>query len=208
MSDSIVKIFNANPWKQNISDCVIRAIVMAIGMKYELVCKELGVAWKRGRGLIRDTGIYLDDIKRVFDPYFDKVEDYNEELPPELVDDSAFADMMRIDMELGVAENESGITLAEFLDLYAGQGVFLVNLVGNPAAKNVNLRRDADAHIVCAKCLPGRQGFAIDTFDSSEMIVDAYMRVKAPVPRSDPRHWVYDKERHCFAGYGMENWRG
>ena len=24
------------------------------------------------------------------------------------------------------------------------------------------------------------------------------------VPKSDPRHYIYDLEHHCFAGYGME----
>jgi hypothetical protein len=42
-------------------------------MDYEKVCKRLGVAYKRGWGLIRDTGIKLDNIKDKFDEYFDKV---------------------------------------------------------------------------------------------------------------------------------------
>ena len=57
MQSNVIKYFNANPWKKNIPDCAIRAVVMAIGMKYELVCEAFGAAWKRGRGLIRDTGI-------------------------------------------------------------------------------------------------------------------------------------------------------
>ena len=57
MQSNVIKYFNANPWKKHISDCAIRAVVMAIGMKYELVCKAFGVAWKRNRGLVRDTGI-------------------------------------------------------------------------------------------------------------------------------------------------------
>jgi len=204
MSNGIVKIFNANPWKQNILDCSIRAIVMAIGMRYELVCKELGVAWKRGRGLVRDTGIRLSDIKRTFDQYFDRVEDYTEALPSDLAEDPDFAEVMRIDKELGISETESGLLLSEFLDLYEGQGNFLVTIAGNPSAKSANARRRDIGHIVCAKCRPGRQGFIIDTFDSSEMVVRSYMRVKRVIPWSDPRHWQYDKEHHCFAGYGTE----
>jgi hypothetical protein len=42
------------------------------------VCKRLGVAWKYGKGLIRDTGIYLDDVKRVFGKYFDIIEDFTD----------------------------------------------------------------------------------------------------------------------------------
>jgi hypothetical protein len=42
-------------------------------MDYEKVCKRLDVSYKRGWGLIRDTGITLDVIKEKFDEYFDKV---------------------------------------------------------------------------------------------------------------------------------------
>lgn len=134
MSAENIKIFNANPWKMHISDCAIRAVTMATGMRYELVCKKFGVSWKRGRGLIRDTGIQLEDVKRVFDEYFGAVTDFNEEMPRDLADDPKFDEVRQTDRELGVAEDASGITLAEFLDLYAGEGQFLVGLVGNPSA--------------------------------------------------------------------------
>ena len=122
MSAENIKIFNANPWKQHIPDCAIRAVTMAIGLRYELVCKKFGVSWKRGRGLIRDTGIQLEDIKRVFNGYFGAIVDFNEEMPPDLVENPAFDEVSQIDRELGVVETESGITLAEFIDIYAGQG--------------------------------------------------------------------------------------
>ena len=112
--------------------------------------------------------------------------------------------MMKIDAELGVSEQTSGLTLAEFLDLYQEQGQFLVGLVGNPKAKNKSSSCLDDGHIVCARCIPGKAGYAIDTFDSSEMIVDSFMHIIKAVPKSDPRHYVYDREHHCFAGYGME----
>lgn len=73
MLEKPIKMFSFNPWKAKVGDCAIRAIVAAIGMRYELVCKELGVSWKRGKGLIRDTGIDLDKIKSTFDSYFDIV---------------------------------------------------------------------------------------------------------------------------------------
>ena len=59
MLEKPIKFFSFNPWKAHVGDCAIRAVVAAIGMRYELVCKELGVSWKKGRGLIRDTGIDL-----------------------------------------------------------------------------------------------------------------------------------------------------
>ena len=46
MQEKPVKIFSFNPWKAHVGDCAIRAICAAIGMKYELVCKEFNVAWK------------------------------------------------------------------------------------------------------------------------------------------------------------------
>jgi hypothetical protein len=67
------KNINYNKWGKNIGDCAIRAICAGIEMDYEKVCKRLGVAHKRGWGLIRDTGIKLEDIKEKFDEYFDVV---------------------------------------------------------------------------------------------------------------------------------------
>ena len=57
---------------------------------------------------------------------------------------------------------------------------------------------------MCARCRRGKPGFAIDTFDSSDMIVDSFMQVVKTVPKDSPDHWVYDVENRCFAGYGME----
>lgn len=202
MQEKPVKIFSFNPWKAHVGDCAIRAICAAIGMKYELVCKEFNVAWKNDQGLIRDTGIDLELIKNTFDEYFDHVEDYSEELPPELMDDPAFTQARFLDAAYGIDDDSSGITLAEFLELYSDQGTFLVGLVGNPDAQNPNARKGG--HIVCAKCLKGKSGFAIDTWNSEEMLVDSFMRVKKTIPKDDPRHWVWDAKNKCFAGYGME----
>lgn len=202
MLEKPVRYFNMNPWGSRIGDCAIRAICAAIGMRYELVCKELGVSWKRGKGLIRDTGIDLNKIKETFDPWFDIVEDYTEELPPEMMEDPAFAQAKFLDAAMGLEEEYTGITLAEFLELYRGQGTFLVGLVGNPHAKNENARKGG--HIVCARCWKGKEPYAIDEWNSAEMLVDSFMRVKKTVPRDDPRHWVYDYENKCFAGYGLE----
>ena len=120
MLEKPIRYFNMNPWGKRLSDCSIRAICAAIGMRYELVCKELGLAWKRGYGLIRDTGVDLDKIKKTFDPWFDVVEDYTEELPPEMMEEPAFAQAKFIDVALGLEEEYTGITLAEFLELYRG----------------------------------------------------------------------------------------
>ena len=202
MLEKPIRYFNMNPWKKRIPDCSIRAICAAIGMRYELVCKELGVSWKKGYGLIRDTGIDLELIKKTFDEYFDHVEDYSEELPPEMMEDPAFAQAKFLDAAYGIEDDSSGITLAEFLELYRDQGTFLVGLVGNPEAENPNARKGG--HIVCARCWNGKEPYAIDSWPSQEMLCDSFMRVKKTIPKDDPRHWVWDNEHKCFAGYGME----
>lgn len=104
MLEKPIRYFNMNPWKQRLPDCSIRAICAAIGMRYELVCKELGVSWKTGKGLIRDGGVDLELIKKTFDPYFDIVEDYTEELPSEIMEDPAFAQAKFMDAVLGLEE--------------------------------------------------------------------------------------------------------
>jgi len=75
--------------------------------------------------------------------------------------------------------------------------------VPNPNAKKLACKRDG-GHIVCAKCFRGKDGFAIDSWDSSEMLVDSFMRIKKSIPKDDPRHWTWDEVNKCFAGYGME----
>ena len=190
-----IKNINYNKWGKHISDCAIRAIVASIGMDYEKVCKTYGVSFKKGYGLIRDTGIELEDIKRKFNSWFDiiedfsDVEDFSDEIPNSI-------DLTAFDIEHGIDSFSSGITLDEFMDMYYGQGIFLVALVGNPKAKNKNAREGG--HIVCCKCLPNKEPYAIDTWNSSEMIVDCFMRIKKTLPKDHPDHWKYNKETKKF----------
>lgn len=206
MLDKPIRFFNMNPWGARTSDCSIRAICAAIGMRYELVCKELGMSWKKGKGLLRDTGVDLEKIKQTFDQYFDIVQDYTEELPPEMMEEPEFAQAKLIDAALGLDEEYTGITLADFLELYRGQGTFLVGLVGNPHAENEYCRKGG--HIVCARCWKGKEPYAIDSWNSATMLCDSFMRVKKTISKDDPRHWVWDNENKCFAGYGMEKEAG
>lgn len=164
------------------------------------------MSWKRGKGLLRDSGIDLELIKEKFDPWFDIVEDYTEELPPELANDPAFTQAAFLDAALGVDDQPTGITLAEFLELYRGAGTFLVGLVPNPHAERASCRRPG-GHIVCARCFRGKEPYAIDSWRSDQLLVDSFMRVKKTLPKDDPRHWVWDPEHKCFAGYGLEGKR-
>lgn len=192
--------FNFNPYKQRIGDCSIRAIVAAIGLAYREVCNRLHKTFKKGKGLLRDSGIDLEDVKKVFQPYFDVIEDFYEDntfIPPELEKSKANADMEAFDNDnmIGLA---SGITLNEFVDMFKNQGSFLVSLEPNPESDDEECKH-GDNHIVCVKCIPGirKQGF-IDIWDSGDMLVNAYMRVAKTEPKDSPLHWKYDYEKHQF----------
>ena len=191
--------FNYNPWKANIGDCAIRSIVAATGLDYREVCKRLGVAWKYGKGLIRDTGIDLEDVKRVFGKYFDIIEDFADNyafVPDEFKDSQEDDELRTLELQYGITNDSSGIMLKEFIDQFENQGAFLVSCIGNPNATNNNAKYDG--HLVYVQCIPGKRHGFIDSWDSSEMLVDAYMRVIKKEPFNSPLHWKYDRENHKF----------
>lgn len=187
---------NFNPWDKHLNDCPIRAVSAAIGLKYQEVCKRFGYSWKNGYGLIRDTGAPLSEIKSKFNEYFDIVEDFFENyyfVPDEMKGTDAEQELNDFDNDQGIGA-ASGITLNEFVDMFQNQGTFLVSLIGNPKAKKEACRDGG--HIVCVKCNKNnKQGF-IDFWDSGEMLVDAYMRIKKKEPSDSPLHWRYDFEKH------------
>lgn len=187
------KRFNFNKWKQNIGDCAIRAICAGIGMDYELVCKRLGVSFKRGKGLIRDTGIKLDDIKEKFDEYFDVVQDYNEVY--DFKDDISKDKYIDLDMWDNDEDDQfsSGDTLEDFLLMY-NDGEYLIGLTGNKKAESDKCKKGG--HIVYANTL--NEPYFIDTWDCSEMLVDCFMRINKKVPKDSNEHWKYDKEKKMF----------
>lgn len=191
--------FNYNPWKAKISDCVIRSVVAATGLDYREVCKRLGVSWKYGRGLIRDTGIDLEDVKRVFGKYFDIIEDFTDNyafVPDEFKDSHQNDELRALELKYGITNDSSGITLHEFIEQFKNQGLFIVSCVGNPDAVDTYSRQGG--HLVCVQCISGKKQGFIDTWNSSEMLVDAYMRVIKREPKNSPLHWKYDNEKHAF----------
>ena len=106
-----------------------------------------------------------------------------------------------IEAELGIDYDTSGDTLNDFCDLYAGQGRFLIGLVGNPNSKSkIPAIKDASmGHLVYANLRPNarKQGF-IDVFDSGEMLVDCYMRVAHTEPIDSPLHYKFDTTTRKF----------
>ena len=192
--------FNYNPWKAYVGDCAIRAVVAATGLDYREVCKRLHVSYARGKGLRRDTGIDLDQIEKTFSEYFDIVEDFydNFDFVPDEMKGSAEDDALRaFDLDNSM-DSVTGTTLHEFCQEFSGQGTFLVSLAANKEADGPAGKPGA-GHIVCAKLSPRikRQGF-IDTWDSSMMLVDAYMRVVKKEPYDSPLHWKWDDKAHKF----------
>ena len=194
-------IFNYNPWGKRIGDCAIRAISAATGLSYKEVCKRLKMACKNGYGLVRDTGVSIQDVKNKFSQYFDVVEDYYENyvfVPDEfkgtIYDKRADA----IDKELGI-DAVTNTTLDNFIDEFENQGTFIVGLVGNPnAPAGYPYRSRSDGHFVCVKCFPGKKQGFIDMFDCGPMLVDSFMRVKKQEPTNSPYHWKYDREQRKF----------
>ena len=53
-------------------------------------------------------------------------------------------------------------------------------------------------HIVCVLDRKNRKHGFIDTWDSGEMLVDAYMRLKKLEPTDSPKHWRYDYKNEKF----------
>lgn len=80
--------------------------------------------------------------------------------------------------------------------MYRNGGTFLVSLTGNPNAVNPAARDGG--HIVCVKCNPKFKHGFIDFWDSGEMTVDAFMRIKKTEPADSPKHWKYDRGQHKF----------
>lgn len=191
--------FNFNPFGKMIDDCAVRAIVAATGLDYRIVCKRLGMAYAKGRGLVRQSGVDLNDIKQKFNSYFDIVEDYYENydfVPDEYKDSKENDELQAFDIANGI-DAVSNDTLNDFCNLFAGQGTFLVALAPTKDSKNTLAR--TNGHIVCAKLGKNarRQGF-VDTWDSGDMRVDTYMRVAKTEPKDSPLHWKYDIKKHKF----------
>lgn len=170
---------NMNPWGSDIGDCAIRAVSAALGMKYEAVCRFFGKKCRPGTGLVGVEGIGLEHIKRSLDPFFDRIEDAKDtrwENRPEEFKDMEFDPAFDGNPDLG-------LTLDEFCEAYKDTGRFLVAL--RVPGKRLG-------HIVYADLREGKNHF-YDTWDCGEMVVRAYMRVKAILDPKDPRSLFHKK---------------
>lgn len=74
---------NYNKWRKNVGDCVIRAIVGALGLDYEIACKLMKVDCKKEIGFTGDDGIDLYDLEKTFKKWLGPIEELlpNEDNP-------------------------------------------------------------------------------------------------------------------------------
>ena len=180
------KNLNLNPWKKKIPDCAIRAISIGLVMKYESICEIFGKVCKPGYGLYGVEGIDLEDIKEKFGDCFDIIQAAKEtawEYRPEEFDDMPFDPLIDID-------EDWGLTLEEFCDLYDGTGRYLVAL--NTTHLERLLTKEDAKHIVCCDLRPGKKSFA-DTWDCSWMQVECFMRIEKLWPIDRPESLWYQK---------------
>lgn len=137
---------------------------MGLEMPYVDVCKRLGVSFRKGHGLIRKGGTPLDWVKENFPENFDIVVDFDEELPPDAIPEGESDTIRLID---GDAPFTSGLTLVEWMNLYANTGVYLVALEHpfNTEATHVTLATT-------------NSKMFFDTFDCSDWKVFAWLRIR------------------------------
>ncbi len=82
----------------------------------------LGCSWKNNHGLIRGSGVSLKKVKKVFDKHFDVIEDFYADLsfvPDEFKGSKEDEEMREIELQGGTFDKSAGITLDDFVDLYA-----------------------------------------------------------------------------------------
>lgn len=96
-------------------------------------------------------------------------------------------ELTKFDVEHGIASDVSGITVEDFITMFANEGKFLVGCVSP----------EGDGHIVFVNCSKGKN-FLVDTYDSSSFMVDSWMQITKTLPKDDPRHYKWDKENHRF----------
>ena len=158
--------YNANPGKADIPDCAVRSVSLALKMPYVDVCRRLGVSFRDGHGLIRNSGIYMQKLKDEFDDYFDVVVDFEEELPDDALPEVEYDTAALFDDGEIYGRNDE-MTLSEWMELNRGTGRYIVGL-HSPSSK-------ANGHLVCVST--NRMEF-YDTWDCSDWKVDAWMRVR------------------------------
>jgi hypothetical protein len=149
-----------------IPDCAIRAISQGIKMPYVDVCKRLGVSYKKGHGLIRNSGIYLKRIETMFDEYFDIVVDFDDTLPPDEIPEMEFDTTTLFDDEPETLEKSNEMNLEQWMRINVGTGRYLVAL---------HSPENSSGHIVYVNTMAMK---FFDIWDCSKWKVDAWMRIK------------------------------
>ena len=164
---------NANYWGKNIGDCMIRSVSFGTNLGYIAVCNMLGLKWKHMHGLVTKKGVGVSRLESNFveSGWIDEV--YTDEIASNFFfggDDGEKDDFI---------DPEVGDTVDEFLQMYAGQGRFLLYV--RPPKSEVN--KD-DWHMVYANANNQK---VFDTWDCRKWLVfGAYRIMKDKVPEDDP----------------------
>ena len=164
-----LKLFNFNKWGKNIGDCLVRAVVGAFGLDYEVACKLLKVDCRKGVGFTGDDGIDLYELEETLGKWIGPIEEL---LPNE---DNPF----KFDGEL---------PLDEWVEAHRNDGkIYLVY---------VNDWKDG-GHIVYVNCKKSCNYF-VDTFDSGNIPVNAWCEVKQRLSKDSKYHWKFDEKLKRF----------
>lgn len=173
------KKFNANKWGKLHGDCAIRALVLGIGIDYEVACKMLKVNCVQGEGYVAEdgnegTGIDLDLLQSTFSKLLGEVED-NLLANPDIDPIEAFKMAKPLDQWL---EDKD----------FKEPGRYLVYLDDN--------KEKDGGHIVFADCRSTPVYY--DVSDCGDMNVQAWIKVTHVLKKDSKYHYKYDKATHTF----------
>jgi hypothetical protein len=160
---------NYNKWGKNIGDCLVRAVVGAFGLDYEVACKLLHVDCKKGVGFDGDDGIDLYQMERYLGKWMSPIK----ELLPSEDDPFKFEGELPLDKWVDEHKKDDKIYLVYVTDWKDG------------------------GHIVYVNCKKNC-GYFVDTFDSGNIPVNAWCEVEQRVPKDSKYHWKYDKKTKRF----------
>lgn len=174
-----LKKFNANKWGKLHGDCTIRALVLGIGIDYEMACKMLKVRCVPNEGYVAEdgnegTGIDLDLIQETFSKFLGEIED-NLLANPDIDPMKAMLNAKPLDKWLDDKD-------------YKNPGLYLLYLDDN--------KEHDGGHIVFADCRAEPKYF--DISDCGDMGVQAWIKIEKRLSKGSKYHYKYDIKNHKF----------
>jgi len=199
MSKKII-YFNPTPKKyskRNIGNCTVRSVSIALGKPYEEVAKKLKYTFNPDEDEeSTDVGVAMEKIEKTYNRYcsdiYDKydLQEEMDKIQGDMMNDREFMDGYSFDLDDEMRNDDKDISLVEFMDIYAGQGVFVVGLV-DPENK------EDSGHTTCV-IAGSKDQTIIDTWNCSKWLVDSYLWIKDehvnPVLKNGPSRDSLDKQ--------------